>query len=164
MGKIAEIIGKVVGGSASSIVDSVGKVVDDLNLSAEEKAQLNQKLTEELNRHTEAIERLSVERLQAELGDTSNARNTNAQIQESEKASWIAKNLPYYLDAIMVVAFFVGLLMIMYKAVPETNKELFYTGFGLLGGFVSTVMNFHRGSSSGSKASADTLRHLAKNK
>jgi hypothetical protein len=164
MGKIAEIIGKVVGGSASSIVDSVGKVVDDLNLSAEEKAQLNQKLQEEVNRHTEAIEKLSVERLQAELGDTSNARNTNAQIQESEKASWIAKNLPYYLDAIMVIAFFVGLLMIMYKAVPESNKELFYTGFGLLGGFVSTVMNFHRGSSSGSKASADTLRHLAKNK
>jgi hypothetical protein len=164
MGKIAEIIGKVVGGSASSIVDSVGKVVDDLNLSAEEKAQLNQKLTEELNRHTEAIERLSVERLQAELGDTSNARNTNAQIQESDKASWIAKNLPYILGGIMVIAFFVGLLMIMFRSVPESNKELFYTGFGLLGGFVSTVMNFYFGSSSGSKASADTLRHLAKNK
>ena len=107
MGKIAEIMGKVLGSSASTIVDSVGRVIDDLNLSAEEKLQLNQKITEELNRHTEAIERLSVERLQAELGDTSNARNTNAQIQESDKASWIAKNLPYILGGIMVIAFFV---------------------------------------------------------
>lgn len=164
MGKIAEIIGKVVGGSASSVVESVGKVVDEFNLSAEEKAQIQQKLTEELNRHEEAIQRLSVEQLQAELGDISNARDNNAKIQESEKASWMAKNLPYLLDAVMVVAFFIGLLMIMYQAVPEANKELFYTGFGLLGGFVSTVMNFHRGSSSGSKASADTLRHIVKNK
>lgn len=164
MGKIGEIIGKVIGGSASSIVDSVGKVVDDLNLSAEEKAAINQSIANEVNRHIEATEKLAIERLNTELADISNARDNNAKIQESEKASWIAKNLPYYLDAIMVVAFFVGLLMIMYQTVPEANKELFYTGFGLLGGFVSTVMNFHRGSSSGSKASADTLRHLAKNK
>ena len=164
MGKIGEIIGKVIGGSASSIVDSVGKVVDDLNLSAEEKSQIQQKISEEVNRHQEATQRLMLEQLQAELGDTSNARDNNAKIQESEKASWMAKNLPYILGAVMVVAFFVGLLMIMFRSVPESNKELFYTGFGLLGGFVSTVMNFYFGSSSGSKASADTLRHLAKNK
>ena len=164
MGKIGEIIGKVIGGSASSVIESVSNVVDQFHLSAEEKAQINQRLTEELNRHQEAIERLSVERLEAELGDISNARDNNAIIQQSDKSSWLAKNLPYVLDAIMVVSFFVGLLMIMYKVVPQENKELFYTGFGLLGGYVSTVMNFHRGSSSGSKASADTLRHIVKNK
>lgn len=164
MGKIGEIIGKVIGGSTGTVIESVGKVVDEFTISKEEKAAINQKITEELNRHQEATQRLMIEQLQAELGDISNARDNNAKIQESEKASWLAKNLPYYLDIIVVVAFFVGLLMIMYKAVPEENKELFYTGFGLLGGYVSTVMNFHRGSSSGSKASADTLRHLAKNK
>ena len=164
MAKIGEIIGKVIGGSASSIVDSVGKVVDDLNLSAEEKSQIQQKISEEVNRHQEATQRLMLEQLQAELGDTSNARDNNAKIQESEKASWMAKNLPYILGAVMVVAFFVGLLMIMFRSVPESNKELFYTGFGLLGGFVSTVMNFYFGSSSGSKASSDVLRHIAKTK
>lgn len=164
MGKIGEIIGKVIGGSTGTVIESVGKVVDEFTISKEEKAAIQQKITEELNRHEEATQRLMIEQLQAELGDISNARDNNAKIQESEKASWLAKNLPYIIDAVMVVAFFVGLLMIMYQVVPEANKELFYTGFGLLGGFVSTVMNFHRGSSSGSKASADTLRHLAKNK
>lgn len=164
MNKIGEILGKVIGGSTGTIVESVGKVVDEFTLSKEEKAKINETIQAEINRHNEAILSTETELEKAYLADTSNARDNNVKIQESEKASWIAKNLPYMLDAIFVVSFFVGLLMIMFKVVPHENKELFYTGFGLLGGYVSTVVNFHRGSSSGSKASADTLRHLAKNK
>ena len=164
MSKIAEILGKVIGGSTGTIVESVGKVVDEFTLSKEEKAAINQAIANEVNRHLEAMADKANKELELNLADTQNARDNNSKIQESDKASWIAKNLPYALDAIFVVAFFVGLLMIMFKTVPEANKELFYTGFGLLGGFVSTVVNFHRGTSSGSKASSEVLRHIAKNK
>ena len=164
MNPIKDIIAGITKGSAESIIKTVTDTVDKFTLSKEEKAQINQAIATELNRHAEKLEELSLQKLQAELGDIANARDNNAKIQESEKASWLAKNLPLLMDATFVVTFFIGLLMIMYKVVPEQNKELFYTGFGLLGGFVSTVVNFHRGTSSGSKASSDVLRHIVKNK
>ena len=164
MSKVAEIISKVIGGSSASVIDSVSNVVDKFTLSKEEKAEINQAIQNELNRHEEALIDKANKELELGLADTQNARNTNASIQESANASWISKNLPYILDATFVVSFFIGLLMIMFRTVPEANKELFYTGFGLLGGYVSTVVNFHRGTSSGSKASSEVLRHIAKSK
>lgn len=161
---LGNMIGKVVGGSASEIVKNVGSVIDEFKLSPEEKLQFEEKLTAELNRHNEELINASNDLEKAYLEDVSSSRDMNAKIQESEKASWLAKNVGYLLDIVFVVAFFIGLLMIMYKAVPSENKELFYTGFGLLGGYVSTILGYHRGSSSGSKANAEALRHIVKNK
>ena len=164
MSKVAEIIGKVIGGSSASIIDSVSNVVDNFTISKEEKAAINQAIANEVNRHLEAMADKANKELELNLADTQNARDNNSKIQESEKASWVAKNFPYFIGGVMVVDFFVGLILIMQQIVPEANKELFYTGFGLLGGFVSTVMNYYFGSSSGSKASNEALRHIVKNK
>lgn len=162
--KIAGVLGKLVGGSAAEIVEKVGGVIDNLTLSKEEKASIQSTIEAEINRHNEAVLTAANDMDKAYLEDTQSARTANASIQESDKASWLAKNVAYLLDITFVVAFFVGLLMIMFRAVPQENKELFYTGFGLLGGYVSTILGFHRGTSAGSKASADTLRHIVKNK
>lgn len=164
MNPLKNIVAGLAKGSAEGIIKTVTDTIDQFTLSKEEKAQISQAVTNELHRHEEALIDKTNKELELGLADISNARDNNSKIQESEKASWMAKNLPYILDATFVVSFFIGLLMIMFRAVPETNKELFYTGFGLLGGFVSTVVNFHRGSSSGSKAGAEALRHIAKNK
>ena len=85
------------------------------------------------------------------MKDMDSARDMNSRIQESDKASWLSKNIAYLIDCVFVVAFILMLVMIFNKAVPESNKELFYTGFGLLGANVSTILNFHRGTSIGSE-------------
>ena len=38
-------------------------------------------------------------------------------------------------------------MVIIKLIVPEENKELFYTAFGVLGALVNQVFNYHRGTS-----------------
>jgi len=54
------------------------------------------------------------------------------------------------------------LVLIFLKAVPEENKELFYTGFGVLGAMLSTVVNFHRGTSIGSERKQKQIEKMSK--
>ena len=91
-------------------------------------------------------------------------RGANAKIQESANASWLSKNLAYILDITFTVSFIAMLFVIIYKQVPETNKELFYTSFGLLGGYVSQILGFHRGTSKGSEEKSKELKELNKTK
>lgn len=164
MGLLDKLKGFTPSGIASDTIGAViGKVMDGadaLFTSKEEKLAFEQKLVEEANRHEEAKEAKDLEEIKSYLADTQNARDNNAKIQESEKASWTAKNFAYIMDGFFVLIFGAMLFVIIKKEVPEANKELFYTAFGLLGGFVGTTVNFHRGTSQGSKDSNKTLHNL----
>lgn len=106
--------------------------------------------------------RISAELEKANLQDTQNARDMNAAIQQSGSAGWLAKNLPYLLDIVIVSgALVLGLLLFVFE-IPKGNRELALTAFGLLLGLAGTVINFHRGSSKGSKDKDDLLAALAK--
>lgn len=161
MKKIGEIIGAFVGKSTGGIVESVGKVVDEFTISKEEKAAINQAVQNEINRNQEALIDKFNRELELYLADTANARDNNAKIQESENASWLAKNVGYLLDLIFTAAFIFMLFMIFYRQVPEQNKELFYTAFGLLGAYVGTTVQFHRGSSAGSHSKQKMLDKMS---
>lgn len=92
--------------------------------------------------------------------NTADARDMNTKIQESQNASWLSKNTAYLLDvfilfstiAVSLVAFFVG--------VPMENKELVYMALGSLLTMTGTIINFHRGSSSGSAAKQNTIDRI----
>ena len=83
----------------------------------------------------------------AENENTSGARDMNEKIQESANASTLAKNAAYIIDFFVILAPFLMATMVLYHAVPEGNKELFYTAFGAMLGLCTTIINFHRGSS-----------------
>jgi len=151
-------------GGATKIFDSVRGIIDESKFSAEEKAELEAKINQTVSEHTEAMAALTLSEFESQLKDVQDARSANVHIQESDKASWLAKNMAYCLDVTLVVAFISMLLIIIFKAVPENNKELFYTSFGALVGYVSTVINFHRGTSAGSKASGEVMRNIVKQK
>lgn len=97
-----------------------------------------------------------------DIQNTANAQGMNTKIQESQNASRIAKEGPYYLDFLVVGAtlFLAGLLL--FNGVPPVNKELVYMAFGSLVTMCGTILNFHRGSSAGSKASSEVIRELAR--
>jgi len=151
MSFIANIIGKVTSTGAANIVESVGNVADKFITTGQEKEEFKAEVAKEVNRHIEAMASAQNAELETLMKDMDSARDMNSRIQESDKASWLSKNIAYLIDCVFVVAFILMLVMIFNKAVPESNKELFYTGFGLLGANVSTILNFHRGTSIGSE-------------
>lgn len=159
-----DFIKNIFAGGAGKILGEVKSIIDESRFSDEEKAEIEAKLSEAVNRHTETMAGIAQQELEANLKDVQSARESNSRIQESESASWMAKNMAYYLDITLVMAFIAMLVIIIYKVVPENNKELFYTSFGLLGGYVSTVVNFHRGTSASSKTNGDTIRNIVKQK
>jgi len=97
-----------------------------------------------------------------ELGNanTDSARDMNAKVQESANASWLAKNTAYALDVGIVSATIFLAWFAFMKGVPDANKELVYMALGSLITMSGTILNFHRGSSQGSKDKGADLQNL----
>jgi hypothetical protein len=92
--------------------------------------------------------------------NTDSARNMNAKIQESASASWLAKNTAYVLDVGIVSATIFLAWFAFMKGVPDANKELVYMALGSLITMSGTILNFHRGSSQGSKDKGNEIQNL----
>ena len=102
--------------------------------------------------------------LEISNANTDSARNMNAKVQESANASWLAKNTAYALDIGIVSATIFLAWFAFIKGVPEANKELVYMALGSLITMCGTVVNFHRGSSQGSKDKGEENRRLKEQK
>jgi hypothetical protein len=128
-----------------------GKLIDKLIPDPEAKAKAQLELAT-LAQNGELAQMANDTRL-VELGNanTDSARDMNAKVQESPSASWLAKNTAYALDIGIVTATIFLAWFAFIKGVPEANKELVYMALGSLITMSGTVLNFHRGSSQGSK-------------
>lgn len=92
--------------------------------------------------------------------NTDSARKMNAEIQNSANASWLSKNIAYVIDCVIVCATLFLSWFAFVKGVPPENKELVYMALGSLLTMCGTVLNFHRGSSQGSKDKNSELEKL----
>ena len=102
--------------------------------------------------------------LELNNANTDSARQMNAKVQESTNASWLAKNTAYALDLGIVAATIFLAWFAFMKGVPDANKELVYMALGSLITMSGTVLNFHRGSSQGSKDKAGEIQKLKEQK
>ena len=98
--------------------------------------------------------------LELNNANTDSARDMNAKVQESASASWLAKNTAYALDIGIVTATIFLAWFAFMKGVPDANKELVYMALGSLITMSGTVLNFHRGSSQGSKDKTSEIQLL----
>ena len=98
--------------------------------------------------------------LEISNANTDSARDMNAKVQESANASWLAKNTAYALDVGIVSATIFLAWFAFIKGVPEANKELVYMALGSLITMSGTILNFHRGSSQGSKDKGADIQKL----
>ncbi len=137
-----------IGETAKNIIEAVAE--GKLNKS---EAVLN--FEKESNRSIEAMTREANELEKAYLADVQSARDANVHIQESDKASWLAKNIAYIIDIWLaliwgVFTLYVAALwakMINSSSVDFTGVLSLYTTVTAV--FMITV-NFHRGTSQGS--------------
>lgn len=119
----------------------------------------------------EEIQRLATESIKHEEfiieqsnDNTDSARDMNLGIQESANASTLAKNSAYILDFVIVLATLALSALTFFAEIPEENKELVYLALGSLITMTGTVINFHRGSSSGSKDNGAAIRNALNQK
>jgi ATP-dependent Zn protease len=153
-------LGKIFSSGASDLVDSVGKVLDNVITTKAEKDQANLELQKVINDHEEKMASLTQAEVEAYLKDTQSARDANVRIQESDKASWLAKNVSYILALVITVGFF-GLLSYMLKfEVPNGNKDVMNILLGSLGTAWITIVGFFFGSSIGSKEANASLKKV----
>lgn len=153
-------LGKIFSSGASDLIDSVGKVLDNVITTKAEKEQANLELQKVINEHEEKMAALTQAEVEAYLKDTQSARDANVRIQESDKASWLAKNVSYILSLIITLGFF-GLLSYMLKyEVPSANKDVMNILLGSLGTAWITVVGFFFGSSIGSKEANASLKKV----
>ena len=137
-----------------------GKLIDKLIPDPEAKAKAQLELAQmaqdgelaKMANETKVLELLNA--------NTDSARDMNAKIQESTAASWLAKNTAYALDIGIVSATIFLAWFAFVKGVPDANKELVYMALGSLITMSGTVLNFHRGSSQGSKDKGADLQKL----
>lgn len=108
------------------------------------------------------LQELELEYAKLDMANTADARNMNSKIQESENASWVAKNAAYILDFGIVSATIIMTWIVFFKGVPAENKEIAYMAIGSLITMCGTVLNFHRGSSAGSKSKTEEIMKLQK--
>ncbi len=155
-------ISKIFGGGAKDIISSVGDVIDNLTLSKEEKEALRIKLIEATNSHVEKMAALTQSETEAYLKDTQDAREANARIQESDKSSWLAKNVAYILDLFLGLVWGTMTIYILARVlnlIKTENVDLtgVYGLYSTVTAVFMTVLNFHRGTSRGSEKKTETI-------
>jgi hypothetical protein len=128
-----------------------GKLIDKLIPDPEAKAKAQMDLAKMAQDGELAKMANDTKLLELNNANTDSARDMNAKVQESTNASWLAKNTAYALDIGIVAATIFLAWFAFMKGVPEANKELVYMALGSLITMSGTVLNFHRGSSQGSK-------------
>ena len=137
-----------------------GKLIDKLIPDPEAKARAQLELSK-LAQDGELAKMANDTKLfELNNANTDSARDMNAKVQESTNASWLAKNTDYALDIGIVAATIFLAWFAFMKGVPEANKELVYMALGSLITMSGTVLNFHRGSSQGSKDKATEIQAM----
>jgi hypothetical protein len=100
------------------------------------------------------LQELELEYAKLDMANTADARKMNSEIQNAAAASWMSKNIAYCIDIAIVASTIALTALLMTSSVPQENKELALMAFGSLVTLCGTVVNFHRGSSQGSKDKA----------
>jgi hypothetical protein len=137
-----------------------GKLIDKLIPDPEAKAKAQLELAKLAQEGELAKMANDIKLAELENANTDSARDMNAKVQESTNASWLAKNTAYALDIGIVTATIFLAWFAFMKGVPEANKELVYMALGSLITMCGTVLNFHRGSSQGSKDKGGEIQKL----
>jgi len=158
---IMKTIGSLITGGSGEIVKTVMAGADSLFTSKEEKAAMELKLTEELNRHLEAVAAQATSELELQMKDIDSARSREMAIATSDNAPMLTKIVHPVLAFGTVVLTFVLFYILLFKDVPEGKKDIVIYILGALTAICGQIYSYYFGSSSGSKAKTDQLNKVA---
>lgn len=162
------LIKDLIGGGLKGLGDTTKGIIQQVAENKMTIAEADILLDKEINRHTEFIIQKELETEKAMIEQVKNAQDMNMSIQNSDKASWVAKNVAYLIDIFVTLLWggLTGYLMaVMLHLAPKT-QGVDYTAvtavWGAVTGIFGTVLNFHRGTSRGSEEKQRTLDKMIK--
>jgi len=149
-------------GGASTLVDSVGKVLDNVVTTKEEKMQLENEIRKSEIQFQLDMKKLSNEEKQMMLGDISSARQREVQVQSSQYATQIAKNVaPFLALGTTILTLVLFYFMIFSKQqLPPDKKDIILYVLGVLSAILTQIYSYYFGSSAGSAAKSYTLANI----
>lgn len=149
-------------GGASTIVDSVGKVLDNVITTKEEKQQLENEIRKSEMQFQLEMKKLSTQEQQMILGDISSARQRETTIATSEHATKIAKNVAPFLalgTTILTIVLFYFMIFSKQQLPPDKKDIILYV-LGVLSAILTQIYSYYFGSSAGSAAKSQTLANM----
>jgi predicted type IV restriction endonuclease len=144
---------------AETLVDSVGKVLDNVVTTKEERMQLENEIRKSEMQFQIEMRQLSIDERKLIIEDTGNARNREIEVAKSENATKLSKNVTPYLALGTVLLAFVLFYIMIFKpdAISEKSKEIVLYILGILSAILVQVYSYYFGSSSGSAAKDRTI-------
>lgn len=149
---------------ASNLVDSVGKVIDDVITTKEEKQQLDNEIRKSEMQFQVELQKMSLEEKQLVIGDLSNARTREVEIAKSENATKLAKNtLPLMALGTILLSFILFYVLIFSpNMIPTVSKDIVIYILGVLSAILGQVYSYYFGSSASSASKDKTIQNFQK--
>lgn len=156
------IVKNIISGGTGQLLEGANKIIDNLTTSTEEKEAAKLALLQEVNRHSEIQEQEITKRMdielkekEAELKDVADARANNTAIQQSDKASWLSKNIAYLIDIMLALVWSTLTLYITAKFIKVINDGADMTAVLSIYATVTAVfmnsVQYHRGTTASSQ-------------
>ena len=150
-------ISNLFSGGVGQVVDSIGKVIDSVTTTKEEKQQLDNEIRKSEMQYNLEIRKIDLEEKQAVLKDVDSARTMASNIQTSSNATSLSKNVAAYLALGTVFLTFVLFFVWAFAEVTQSQKEIVLYILGVLSAIDTRIFSFYFGSSQGSKDKQATL-------
>ncbi|MDH5300801.1 MAG: hypothetical protein OEW58_05495 [Gammaproteobacteria bacterium] len=162
---MANLLSNLFSKGAANLVDAVGTAIDKNVTSDEERKALENEAAKAKMNHDMEMRALGIKETEAYLGDTQSARTNQTQIQVSEHASWLAKNV-HSLMAIGIVGLTFGMYGWIISAPAghlESSgvKEIVIYILGALTTISTQVAAYYYGSSQGSAKKSEIMDRMS---
>ena len=144
-------ISNLFSGGVGQVVDSIGKVIDNVITTKEEKQQLDNEIRKAEMQYNLESRKIDLEEKQAVLKDVDSARTMASNIQTSANATNLSKNVAAYLALGTVFLTFVLFFVWAFAEVTQSQKEIVLYILGVLSAIDTQIFSFYFGSSQGSK-------------
>lgn len=153
-------------GIMDGLVKGASDIIKDFKADPNKVLDHEEKLQQMANDAVNQMAEIEQKSQEAILKDVADARAANIQIQNSQ-ASWLAKNIAYCIDAFIVLlwgALTAYLIASALKIIKTSNVNMdgIYGLYAAVTGVAMTIINFHRGSSAGSKEKSRQIEALTK--
>lgn len=162
------ILGKLIGSKVVDAADTIANIADKFIQTKEDKDKFSLELLQ-----AKADIELKASTLEKDidemyLKDIQDARSSNARIQESDKASWLSKNVGYMIDIFLAVLWGTITIIMFLKIFKVAAQDVDMISLMALHGTVTAVfmntVTFHRGSSKGSEDKSKELKAIREGK
>ncbi|MBL7972769.1 MAG: hypothetical protein JNL03_14715 [Prolixibacteraceae bacterium] len=149
-------------GGANTLVDSVGKVLDNVVTTKEEKMQLENEIRKSEMQFQLDLKKLSLEEQQMILGDMGNARQREIQMLNTANTTRLNRDLMpmMALGTILIVLALFYVLIFSPQIIKSESKDIVMYILGVLSAVLTQIYSYYFGSSAGSADKSKTLASM----